>query len=300
MQESIIANISYDKPTKNDIAVGFALFNYTGSCRLIMNYLYTVEKMKSAGIPVFTIELVIKGSNPYIQDAFHVYGTSYLFQKENLFRILEGRIPARFSKLLFIDSDVIFDDPAWYDKLSVILETYDVAHCFETANWLDITYKKTSMTADSYVKSPKKDILLWDPSKMYHSGFGWAFTRNWYNQAGFIDETIIGSGDLLFSYGLFGKKYKGTQNFSFYESSLERWSKTIGNPRITYLPVTLYHLFHGSLKKRQYVSRNEILDNINDVNEIIYKNRDGVFELADSNLNEKLYGYFKERMDDFV
>jgi hypothetical protein len=206
MQESIIANISYDMPTKNDIAVGFALFNYTGSCRLIMNYLYTVEKMKSAGIPVFTIELVIKGSNPYIQDAFHVYGTSYLFQKENLFRILESRIPARFSKLLFIDSDVIFDDPAWYDKLSVILETYDVAHCFETANWLDITYKKTSMTADSYVKSSEKDILLWDPSKMYHSGFGWAFTRNWYNQAGFIDETIIGSGDLLFSYGLFGRK----------------------------------------------------------------------------------------------
>jgi len=302
MEESIIANISYNKPTKDDIAVGFAMFNYTGSSRIIMNYLYTVEKMKTAGIPVFTIELVIKGSKPTIQDAFHVYGTSYLFQKENLFRILETKIPVNFSKLLFMDSDIIFGDPDWYDKLSVILDTHDIAHCFETALWLDITYRKIAMNAESYIKSTKKDILLWDPSqsKLYHSGFGWAFTRNWYNQAGFIDDAIIGSGDLIFSYGLFDEIYKGMQNLSFYKSSIKRWTETKGNPSITHLPVTIYHMFHGNLEKRQYETRNEILECVSDINDIIVKNHDGVFELTDPSYNEIFYKYFTCRMDDSV
>jgi len=300
MQESIIANISYDKPTKNDIAVGFALFNYTGSCRLIMNYLYTVEKMKSAGIPVFTIELVIKGSNPYIQDAFHVYGTSYLFQKENLFRILESRIPARFSKLLFIDSDVIFDDPAWYDKLSVILETYDVAHCFETVHLLDITYREIDTQCKTIVKAEnihKTYILTEKDGVKYHSGFGWAFTRTWYNKFGFFDNAVLGSGDAFFSYGIHGIVFD-VEKTEMYKKEVEEWIATmVPLPRVSYLPVTVYHMFHGHLKDRNYTQRHLFVDNIFD---IIYKNRDGVFELADSNLNEKLYEYFKERMDDFV
>jgi hypothetical protein len=303
MQESAIANIAYSTPVKSDIAVGFALFNYTGSSRIIMNYLYTIEKMKLAGIPVFTIELVIKGSTPCIEDAFHVYGSSYLFLKENLFRILETKIPEQYTKLLFIDSDVIFDNPDWYNMLSEVLETSDICHCFQRAIWLDITYKKMSMVADSYIKSAEKDTLLWNPLNGdvgYHSGFGWAFTRKWYNQAGFIDEAVIGSGDILFSYGLFGEKYGGIQDMSFYDSIIDRWTETIGTPIITYLPVTIFHLFHGSLVKRQYLSRNEIFSGITDINDMLVKNEDGVFELTDRSYNNKLYAYFDERKDDFI
>jgi hypothetical protein len=301
MQSSLIANIKYNPPVKDDVAVGFALFNYTASTRLIMNYLYTVEKMKSAGIPVFTIELVIKGRKPTIQDAFHVYGSSYLFQKENLLRILETKIPEKYTKLLFLDADIIFKDSDWYNMLSDILDTTDIVQCFKTANWLDITYKNVYQTADSYVTADDKDCLLWSgKKKTYHSGFGWAFTREWYNKAGFIDQAIIGSGDLLFSYGLYGKRYKGTQNLSFYEASIQRWYQTIGDPKISFLPVTIYHLFHGDLKKRQYVSRNEILNGVADVNDILVKNEDGVFELTEETYNTKLYAYFKGRSDDMI
>jgi len=302
MEQSLIANIKYNPPVKDDIAVGFALFNYTGSSRIIMNYLYTVEKMKLAGIPFFTIEYVIIGSKPTIQDAIHVYGSSYFFLKENLFRILETKIPKQYTKLLLMDSDIIFDEPNWYNLLSEVLETNDICQCFETAIWLDITYKKEKKVAYSYVKSPDKDILIWNPenSIMYHTGFGWGFTRKWYNQAGFIDEAIIGSGDILFSYRLFGKSYSGSQNLSFYQSSIDRWAENIGEPTITYLPVKIYHMFHGDLNKRQYVTRNEIFHDITDINDILVKNKDGVFELTDPTYNAKLYEYFSERKDDFI
>jgi hypothetical protein len=301
MQSSLVANIEYNSPVKDDLAIGFAFFNYTGSSRLIMNYLYTIEKMKLADIPVFTIELVITGSNPMIQDAFHVYGSSYLFQKENLLRILETKIPEKHTKLLFLDADIIFINPDWYNMLSEILETHDIAHCFNTAGWLDITYKKVMKVADSYVKSDNKDRLLWDETKIqYHSGFGWAFTREWYNKAGFIDQAVIGSGDLLFSYGLYGKRYRGSQDLSIYETSIQKWFEKIEDPKVTYLPVNIYHLFHGSLKKRQYESRNTILAGVKDINEILIKNEDGVFELTDRTYDAQLYEYFKQRMDDMI
>jgi len=302
MQSSLIANIKYNPPLIDDVAVGFALFNYTASSRIIMNYLYTIEKMKVAGIPFFTIELVIHGSKPTIQDAFHVYGSSYLFQKENLIRILETKIPKTYTKLLFLDADIIFQDPDWYNMLSVILDTNDVCHCFETAKWLDITYKKVQKTADCYVKAKDKDCLLSDAKTgtVYHSGFGWAFSREWYNKAGFIDQAVIGSGDLLFSYGLYDKRYKGPQNLSFYESSIQRWYKTLENPKITYLPVIIYHMFHGDLKKRQYESRNNILDGVADINNLLIKNEDGVFEMTNKTYNTKLYEYFTRRKDDMI
>lgn len=301
MEPSLIANIIYNPPVKDDVAVGFALFNYTGSSRIIMNYLYTVEKMITAGIPVFTIELVITGSKPMIQDAFHVYGSSYLFQKENLLRILETKIPEKYTKLLFLDADIIFENPDWYNMLSAILDTNDIVHCFETAKWLHITYKRVNKTAQSYVNADDKNTLLSSPGKiMYHSGFGWAFTRLWYNKAGFIDEAVLGSGDLLFCYGLYDKRYRGSQNLSFYESVIQRWYTTIGDPTITFLPVTIYHLFHGDLKNRQYESRNEIVKNIKDISDILIKNKDGVFELTNQSYNKQLYDYFKNRNDDGI
>jgi len=296
---SLIADIYYETPTNKDLAVGFAIFNYTKSSRILMNYLYTVEKMKLAKIPIFTIELVITGNKPSIKDAYHVYGSSYLFQKENLLRILETKIPEQYTKLLFLDADIIFDNPLWYDMLSKMLDTNDIVHCFETAKWLDITYRKIHKKAFSLIKADNKDIPLWSNGTIYHSGFGWAFTRKWYNEIGFIDEAIIGSGDLIFVYAIFGKKYPGKQNLILYDKIIEDFMRKIVTVKVSFLPVTVYHMFHGDLLNRQYESRNEIFKERN-LDKILTKNTDGVFELTDINLNNSMYEYFMNRKDDFV
>lgn len=301
--KSIIANISYNPPIKDDIAVGFALFNYTKSKRLVINYLYTLEKMKVANIPTFTIEMVIEGEKPTIKDAFHVYGTSYLFLKENLFRILETKIPEQYTKLLFLDADIIFDNPDWYNMLSTRLETHDVVHCFQTAKWLDITYTK-------YIQTPATTFILANDkgntplgqtdTSHYHSGFGYAFTRLWYNSVGFIDKAIIGGGDLLFIYGLYGFKYPQQQGLHNYTRILEKWFMNIQSLHVTYLPVTVYHLFHGGMRKRQYKSRHEIFKDVEDIEDIIAINEYGVYELIDKSYNDQLLEYFSARDDDSI
>jgi len=298
---SLVADITYNEPIKKDVAVMFCYFNYTNSSRILMNYLYTVEKMRLANIPIFTIELVIKGKQPDIAEAEHVYSTSYLFQKENLFRVLEKKIPKHFKKLLCLDSDIIFSKPTWYAELSNLLDTNDVVHCFERAYWLDITYKKIEHDAYTYVMSPNKEIFPWqfdNNNRRYHCGFGWAFKRQWYNQSGFYDMAIIGSGDGIFAYALFGKEYPNIKTCRFYKRSINVWRKTIQTPKVSYIRTDVYHLFHGTTDKRQYLDRNEIFKNVPNIEEIIRRNEFGVYSLSDVDLNKQTYRYFLMRSDD--
>ena len=50
-------------------------------------------------------------------------------------------IPETYTKIAFIDPDIIFAEPDWYNMLSELLNTHDVVQCFDTIRCLDITYR---------------------------------------------------------------------------------------------------------------------------------------------------------------
>ena len=111
-----LANIAYKEPKKDDMAVCLVYFNGNKSKRILMNYLYVVEKLRVANIPYFTMEMY--RDTPEIKDAFHVKTNFILFQKERLCHLLEKRIPEKYSKLAFIDGDIVFENENWYNDLS--------------------------------------------------------------------------------------------------------------------------------------------------------------------------------------
>ncbi len=298
-----INRLIYNIPSRNDIAVLLVFFDYIGSVRILMNYLFMREKLKLANIPVFTLELVMTGSKPKIRDAIHVYGSSYLFQKEHLIRLLEKQIPEKFTKLACLDADVLFDNPDWYDKLSIMLDTSKIVQCFDIAIWLDITYTKSQKTSNSCLKVPSgKRFYDENNGKNYHPGFAWAFTRDWYNKAGFYDLAIIGSGDTMFAYGVMGYPIQeNNYETRIYKKSYTDWKMTTENPRCSLLPVTLYHLYHGPIANRQYVSRYSYFEEYKEIEECISgKNEDGVYELKDSIVNSNMLTFFKTRNDDGI
>jgi hypothetical protein len=185
--------------------------------------------------------------------------------------------------------------------LSNLLDKNSVVHCFEIARWLDITYKKVELEAFSSIVTKNKYVNL--ESKdccKYHSGFGWAFRRQWYNDHGFIDKAVIGSGDYTFMTAAIGRVMQH-EPLKIYDTIIKDWEKNLKSlPKIDTLPVTIYHMFHGKLSSRQYSSRNAIFDGIKNIEDIITKNEYGVFELTDPSLNEKMYEYFCKRNDDIV
>jgi hypothetical protein len=115
-----IYDLKYNEPNKKDLAIGLVYFNCVKSKRLLMNYLYVREKLRLAGIPTFTIEMY--EDTPEIHDAIHLKTDFILFQKERLCHLLEKRIPSVFKKLMFMDSDLVFDNLRWYDDVSKKLE----------------------------------------------------------------------------------------------------------------------------------------------------------------------------------
>lgn len=282
--------------TSKDMAICLVVFNPSKTKRILMNYFYTKNQFDLQNLPVFTIELVYNGQKPEIPNAFHVYSNSIMFHKENLYRILEPKIPKQYKKLAFLDCDILFSDPSWYDQTSKLLNDYDVVQPFENAQWLDLTYKYVELTRKTVVEMKKP---IWDFN--YHPGFAWCMTRKWYNKVGFFDYAISGSGDTLSSAAWLKKSFP--KNFQSLPKALHsEYTKFLNKecPKITFLKgMNVLHLYHGSRDNRQYAIRHKILEIRQDIHEIIKPNKDGVFEWKSPNVwNPVFFEYFRNRKDD--
>ena len=290
---------NHTSKTENDMAICFVLFNPAKTKRILMNYFYSRSQFELQGLPVYTIELLYEGRTPEIPDAFHVHTKSYMFHKENLYRLLVKQLPKRtFKKVAFLDADVFFKDPSWYRKTSEMLETHDIVQPFETAHWLDLSYTTTTLSRKSVVCNEKE---AWDFA--YHPGFAWCMRKKWYKRHGFFDYAVTGSGDTLSSAAWLKKQFQ--KNFQSLpkplQAAYEEYKKDM-NPKVGYLKdVDIYHLYHGTREKRKYADRHKMLNVEGDIRTMVKPNEEGVFEWVE---NEKwspmLLEYFTGRDDDSI
>jgi hypothetical protein len=283
------------KPSR-DMAIGLVFFNPASSKRMVMNYLYVWNLLKTQGLPVFTLELVFGDATPEIKKAHHVRGNSYMFHKERLCRLLEERIPSKYKKLLFLDADIVFSGDTWYEEISTLLDSHDVVQPFTRAHWLDLTYTNVELTRETVLNMKGS---MWDFK--YHPGFAWAFRREWYRKVGFFDWAVTGSGDTLSSAKWLNKAFP--EKFKSLPFAMRRAYasyRKLESPTITSREGDVFHLYHGSRKKRQYSERHHLLDVNEDIKDMITLNRDGVYEWKDAKWNVVLYEYFRNREDDDI
>lgn len=297
-KSQVVVDVStcvYEKPLICDMAIGIVFFNPAKSKRMVMNYLYSVEKLKRAGLPFYTLELVYGKEEPELKNALHFRAKNAMFNKEQLCRLLERRIPWRYSKVVFLDADLIFDTPHWYADTSKRLSTHDIVQPFSSAVWLDITYTKAMLERSSVVYMNREKTY----DSKYHPGFAWGFRRSWFRKYGFYEYAITGSGDTLSTAAWLGVEFpKGYLKPAFVRSYTDY--RRMAKPSLTCSPGKVYHLWHGTHKNRKYVDRHQIVDGIPDVQRIIRPNWSGVFELTDKVVEAKLQTYFKEREDDGI
>lgn len=275
-----------------DLAIGIVLFNPAKSKKIIENYYEMIKQFNNEKLPFFTLELVYQGQKPEISEAFHIYGKSVMFHKENLYRILEKKIPTKFKKLLFLDADVLFDNPKWYWEISKELNSFEVIQPFNKCFWLD-SEKKIILERETVLNMKDKQ---WNWK--YHPGFAWAFQREWYNKVGFFDYAITGSGDTLSAIKWLGKTLP--PNFQSLPKPLKKQFELYCNkkPKISFINGSIRHLFHGSRENRQYSERHKILNIEKDILELLFINSEGLFEWNDMKMSEILKNYFISRNDD--
>jgi len=285
-------------PKDKDLAIGLVYFNAAKSKRILMNYLYVAEKFKMADIPFFTVEMY--EDTPEIHDAFHLKTDFVLFQKERLCYLLEKMIPAKYSKLLFVDSDLVFENPNWYNELSKKLDTFDVVQPFSKGIWLDITYKHIVKERIPFVFYNKFGDLAMDGGiGGYHPGFAWGFRREWFRKVGFFQYGVLGDGDTLSS--TVWLQYTNFVYRPFVQGAIDEFRASMKKqepPRMCFLQGAIFHLWHGDSSKRQYKSRRDIFKSVKDVRDILYVEPNGLFALKHDTLKPKIRAYFKHREDD--
>jgi len=294
-----LANIVYKEPKKDDMAVCLVYFNGNKSKRILMNYLYVVEKLRVANIPHFTMEMY--RDTPEIKDAFHVKTNFILFQKERLCHLLEKRIPDQYTKLAFIDGDIVFENENWYNELSNKLNTFNIVQAFKKFIRLDLSYtKKLDETLAYMFRKDFGNVSHVKHTKLgFNPGGAWGFQRDWFKKVGLFQDDVLGASDTYsaLSWGITKDEYPYP---NYIQRSIQEYKKRIHTkPSSSYLNTNIYHLWHGPIHNK-YKTRKNIFNGIKDIKDVLSTDRNGLYVLKNKKIQERFSRYFMNRDDDGI
>ena len=303
----------YNSLKYNDIGI---IISYFSPCnfKVPRQNIYTiVKKLTDANYPVCVVEAVMPGaeklsfSNKVVHKQITANFENIIFQKETLLNI--GASISPYKKLVFLDSDIEFDDPDWLNKTSEALEKYDIIQPYDVAIWLNETNKHKSIIRISGAKAISDGIPIHGAKQ--HPGFAWAMTKDAFNKMnGFYDRHPLGGSDTIFWFSLIKQEperglishwiitnefFKNTKSYHNYRNHNQSIDWKIG-----YIEnCSVLHLFHGQLKNRKYVDRNfQYMPDMEDGDFPVYKSKNGLLAWKHIKDAENCLKYFQGRMED--
>jgi hypothetical protein len=302
----------YETPSITDMLVIVPFFNPCNSVRMLQNMLLVKNKLEQSKIPFVVIHCLFPNSMPLADENDNymiVRSNSYAFLKENLGNIVIRKYIDYFEKFLIHDSDILFENKDWYERVSNSLNDADIVQPFQTfknldKNFFNVTREGTSLFT-VYQKQPDNvDVLLG------HPGYLIAFTKDYWTSHGYPDENLIGGGDtLICSLALKIKLFEKHHNSEHMEFIYNEYYNNL-KIKTNFVEGTIYHLYHNIGSNRQYTTRYFILNNYinentsyNNITDIIRRNKDGVYEWIDEirdEINNDILNYFASRQDDEV
>lgn len=291
-------------------------FNYCYSMSRFKLFIEFVKRYSiDDNIRICIIEGRLKGESYQLPDShFNVYKhiaisiEDPIWIKENLINMMVSMLPKNWKYIAWIDADITFLNRNWASDTLESLKTNDFVQLFQTAVNMgpnDEAFKIDRSFGFMYKCSGHE----WNKVHKYgfwHCGYAWACTRYAYDTVGgLIDFGILGSGDHHMSLAIIGKvamSHPESIHENYKHLLLEFESKCIkNNLQLNYIPGTILHHWHGSLKNRKYQERWLILTkNKYDPTEDVYYNEYGVLGLSESGKRfvPMLKEYFNERNED--
>lgn len=250
-------------------------FNFAGYDRPVQNLWRFIRQMEVSKLPVFGIEAALEnhkfeteGLNGWKQ--VRISNRGMLFQKEALLNAAERLVPREFSKIAWIDADVWFENPNWFEQTEKALDVVPVVQPFHRAVWQgkrgEIELERESC---AYLVATGNERVFRD-FHFGHCGFAWAVRREFFREAGGIfDLAPTGSGDVFTGAGLLNvpldaRQLVGVgmsaiaQNEQFrYRNQASHWS----GGKCGFVEGRVFHEWHGTRKDRQYSERHGHIKN---------------------------------------
>lgn len=197
------------------LAVVTSYFNPCAYRSRRFNYEVFSEECRKSGAELFTIECIFGADQGFDLDpspnVIQRRAASVLWQKERLINHLVGSfIPEKFSKIAWVDCDLIFENPNWVMEASKMLDFHRVIQLFDHVDRLP----RGGGVEDSIGDRHRSFASVWnDPQTIPrdcwdnhgHTGYAWAARRELFEQVGLYEAAILGNGDDLMAHGFLGE-----------------------------------------------------------------------------------------------
>jgi hypothetical protein len=249
------------------MAVVFCHFNpckYRSPERNLAPFL---DGLYDLGVPVYGAELRCGQSlqsepvlPPSHSRVLQLTSRSIFFQKENLWNLVARRLPAQYRKVICLDADLIIRPTTWLEAVGKALDDAPLVHPFSRAVLLD---RDGARLSESFSVGYAAGNQLWYQNKFgFHPGLAIAARRELWEVAGGLYNTPIGGGDQLLMWAALGaiddlrSAMEGASQQ--YSDSYRGWAQPFHawcKGQLGYVTADCFHLWHGSIKNRQYTER---------------------------------------------
>jgi len=201
-----------------------------------------------------------------------------MWQKERLLDLAMQRIPRSASAVAWLDCDIVFEDNGWPEKTLLGLRECPVLQLFEGVAWLE---KAVDLNQSSFRPSSAEwqslalensDGILTDSvcaawrrqgsATPFGDGYAWAGRYDLIAAHGLYDANVIGGGARTFALAAMNRIDSLLAIDWFTEKQrlhIERWARPFA-AKVTdvgHISGRIFHLWHGSIKNRQYLWREE-------------------------------------------
>lgn len=183
-----------------------------------------------------------------------------LWHKENMVNIgVAQLLPKNWKCFAWIDADIEFESNTWaLDTLKILGSGKDIVQLWSHCDDMDKNQHTMKVFQSfGYQYTKRRDYR--QDQNFWHPGYAWAMTREAYTRlGGLYDLSILGSGDHNMAMAIIGYESLNPKTSRGYKKSLEIF-RTRCMLRVSYVPGTIRHHFHGSKKNRRYHDRWKIL-----------------------------------------
>jgi hypothetical protein len=284
--------------------------NFKRRWQLMIEFIDRIKQFKN--IELYVVELIYENqifriTDPNNPNHLQLKTEHALWHKENMINLgIEKLLPKDWKSVAWIDGDIEFENLNWVDETLKVLTKFDLVQLFTTCFDLDENNIPMSIWQSYGYKYCQGETFKHNKGINYwHSGYGWACTRDFYNRIGKIyDKGIIGSGDYILTQAIIGNIASADKSLTEFKNEIIEYKEKINNYdiKIGYISTNIKHYFHGSKINRKYIERNQILikHRYNPLLHLEYNN-DGIL-VPTKNMSEEfikdIKDYFFQRNED--
>ncbi len=294
------------------------LFNPGGYRSKTDNFARFRANLAAQDVPCRIIECAF-GDAPFElppgPDTLQVRATDVMWQKERLLNLAIRSLPAEFTKVAWLDGDILFDNPRWARETSARLDRHGVVQPFASVVRLPRGHARLARAGQHWegfaaVHARDPQVLRrGDFDRHGHSGFAWAARREWIEEHGLYDACVAGSGDHMMAHAFAGDvasacldRILGRRNP--HRDYFSDWCARVRpalRAQMGFTPGAILHLWHGEMVNRRYVLRNrELADFGFDPARDLRVGRSGCWEWTGegSRMRQWARDYFGHRRED--